>query len=105
MFPNDITVPQNKTELIFIRYRNFKYSGLNKSTVMSAKKKKKKKQENKINNEKKNKSRETDSEITQIIELVEQDTVSVIKIVSDMSKKWEEILNMLRRDIKAINST
>lgn len=67
--------------------------------------KKKKKQENKINNEKKNKSRETDSEITQIIELVEQDTETVIKIVSDMSKKWEEILNMLRRDIKAINST
>ena len=53
----------------------------------------------------KNKSRETDSEITQIIELVEQDTETVIIIVSDMFKKWEEILNMLRRDMKAINST
>ena len=67
--------------------------------------KKKKKQENKIHNEKKNQSRETDSEIIQIIELIEQDTEAVIIIVSDMFKKWEQILNMLRRDMKAINST
>ena len=66
---------------------------------------KKKKQENKIHNEKKNQSRETDSEIIQIIELIEQDTEAVIIIVSDMFKKWEQILNMLRRDMKAINST
>ena len=67
--------------------------------------KKKKKQENKIHNEKKNQSRETDSEIIQIIELIEQDTEAVIIIVSDMFKKWEQILNMLRIDMKAINST
>lgn len=103
MFPNDITVSQNKTELIFIRYRNKNIQDW--TSLQSRSAKKKKKQENKINNENKNKSRETDSEITQIIELVEQDTETVIKIVSDMSKKWEEILNMLRRDIKAINST
>lgn len=102
MFPNDITVSQNKTELIFIRYRN---KNIQDWTSLQSRSAKKKKQENKINNEKKNKSRETDSEITQIIELVEQDTETVVKIVSDMSKKWEEILNMLRRDIKAINST
>ena len=61
-----------------------------------------KNQENKICNEEKNQSRETDSEITQIIELVEQDTETFIIYVSDM---WEEILNMLSRDVKAINST
>lgn len=60
-----------------------------------------KNQENKICNEEKNQSRETDSEITQIIELVEQDTETFIIYVSDM---WEEILNMLSRDMKAINS-
>lgn len=62
-------------------------------------------QENKIRNEEKNQSRETDLEITQIIELVEQDLETFIIIVSDMFKKWEEILNMLSRDMKAINST
>ena len=58
-----------------------------------------------VQNEKKNQSRETDSEIIQIIELIEQDTEAVIIIVSDIFKKWEQILNMLRRDMKAINST
>lgn len=101
MFPNDITVSQNKTELIFIRYRNKNIQDWTSLQSRSTKKR----QENKINNEKKNKSRETDSEITQIIELVDQDTETVIIIVSDMFKKWEEILNMLRRDMKAINST
>lgn len=61
-----------------------------------------KNQENKICNEEKNQSRETDSESTQIIELVEQDTEIFVINVSDM---WEEILNMLSRDMKAINST
>lgn len=101
MFPNDITVSQNKTELIFIRYRNKNIQDWTSLQSRSTKKR----QENKINNEKKNKSRETDSEITQIIELVDQDTETVIIIASDMFKKWEEILNMLRRDMKAINST
>lgn len=62
-----------------------------------------KRQENRTHNEEKNQSRETDTEITQMIELVEEDTKTVIIIVPHMFKKWEEILNMLSKDMKGIN--
>lgn len=63
-----------------------------------------KKQENKIYNEVKNQSRATDPEIIQMIELVEQGTKTVIIIVLHRFKKWEEISNMLSRDMKDINT-
>lgn len=47
-----------------------------------------KNQENKIHNEGKNQWRETDPEITQMIELVEQDTKTV-RTVFPMFNKWE----------------
>lgn len=46
-----------------------------------------KRQENRTHNEEKNQSRETDTEITQMIELVEEDTKTVIIIVPHMFKK------------------
>ena len=63
-----------------------------------------KKQENKIHNEVKNQSRATDPEIIQMIELVEWGTKTVIIIVLHRFKKWEEISNMLSRDMKDINT-
>lgn len=54
------------------------------------------------NNDDKNQSFETNSEVIPVIELVDKDLKAVLIIVFHVLKKLGEILNMLSRDMEDI---